>query len=764
MTHSALFSSNSRWDGTGTPAKPAARRRPAARRGRRAAAVEALEDRTLFALAIAPYSPSTPAIQLANRLLLGTPGITITGASFVGAVGQAGNYGGFNMSSGQTTLAIPDGVILTTGLAIDALGPNDNGPPTVLRDQPAGSDDTETELFLPGDPDMDALLGEATNDAASLTINFTAASSVNSILFDFIFGSEEFPEFIGTRNDGFGVFLDGQQVTFDTDDDPISVNNNFFLLNNSGVTTLFDPDVAGTTGVTLDIEYDGLTPVVRTHAPLDDALTNHTIKFVIADADDFELDSGVFISRLQSSSQSIPEPVTSLPEVGRFTFSPLVVSRRETDLTATVTVTREGGASGLVTVDVTSANGTAVAGVDYTALLRTTLTFQDGQTSQTVSIPILNDTLAEGDESFFVDLSNPTNGAVLSTNPRGEVRIVDDELGVQFLQPVFTQQEAIEDNTATITVVLTGPAPSTVTVNFATTTGGSATADSDYTPVSGTLTFQPGVTEMNFQVPILDDYNEEPTETVNLALSTVSAPFSLGEFATAVLQITDLDRPPAVIDAQYVTNGRFADGVALRFSEPMDEALVEDLKNYDIFLRREKALGGSSSRTRVEVTSAVYEPTSRTVTLTTAKPLRDNKVIEVVASTTQVQGIRSILGEPLDGNFDNLAGDDFTGYLARGNRITYFDEEGDRVTLQLKGPGKLELFRDVERNTRHVRLISTSQDTILTGTVSPVLRGSISDKVAIIDTIFTGTGIREQLPRDKFVVDDILPGFARPGT
>ena len=761
MTHSALFNSSCRSEG-----RISSTSRPGTTQHRRChRLVEALEDRTLFAIAIAPYDPSTPAIQLANRLLLGTPGITITGASFVGASGQAGNYGGFNLASGSTTLAIADGVLLTTGQAVNALGPNANGPPTVIRDAPGGSDDTETELFLPGDPDMTALLTPfPTNDANSLTINFTATSSVNSIIFDFIFGSEEFPEFVGQRNDAFGVFLDGEQITFDTDGSLVSVNNNFFLLNNSGVTTLFDPDVAGTTGVTLDIEYDGLTPAVRTQAPLDDAITNHEIKFVIVDADDFELDSGVFISRLQSSSEVIPEPVSSLPETGRFGFSDVVFTARETGLTATVTVTREGGASGLVAVDIASANGTATAGVDYTALLRTTLTFQDGQTSRTVTIPILNDTIAEGDESFFLNLSNPTNGAVLSTDPQGEVRIVDDELGVQFLQPVFSQQEAIEDNTATITVVLTGPAPSTVTVNYATTGGGSAIANTDYTPVSGTLTFAPGVTELEFEIPILDDYVEEPTETVNIALSGVNAPFGLGTNSTAVLQILDLDRPPAVIDAQFVTNGRFVNGIALRFSEPMDERLVEDLKNYDIFQRREKTLGGATSRNRFEIISAVYEPTSRTVTLTTARPLRDNKVFEVVASTTQVQGIRSALGQPLDGNFDNFAGDDFTGYLARGNRINYFDEEGDRVTLQLKGPGKLELFRDVERNTRQVRLISTSQDTILTGTVIPVLRGSISDRVAMIDTLLTGSGVRDQLPRDKFVIDDVLTGFTRPGT
>lgn len=770
MTHFALFNRRRPRGTGGGPAGTETSIHPAAaagsilapRRGRRPGgrgpAVEGLEDRTLFALTIAPFDPSTSAAELAQRLLLPGTGINITGASFVGRSNQSGNYAGFDFRSGDTRLAISDGVVLTTG-TINAIAGQQN-----RQDQPAGGDDASGEFGGPGDPDLSALVGGTTADANSLTVTFTAGPGVRSVLFDFVFGSEEFYEFVGfDANDAFAAFLDGTQVSFDLNNNPITVNNNFFQLNNTSRTAAEDVRIAGKTGVTFDIEYDGLTPVIRTQAPLNSGLTTHTLKFVIADVFDDILDSGVFISRLQGSTEVVSGPVTDLPQAGVFSFSPTSLSRREGELVATLTIAREGGASGLVSVDVATSDGTATAGVDYTALSSTTLIFQDGQTSQTVSIPIFNDAIPEGDETFFVNLSNATNGAGVGDG-RAEVRIIDDELGVNFLQPVFVQREGTDDLTATITVVLTGPPPSPVTVNYATTSGGTATAGVDYGPVSGTLTFGPGETSKSFNITIFDDYTVEPTETVNLALSDVSSPFNLGEFATAVLRIENLDRPPAVLDAQFVTNGPAVDGIALRFSEPMEEQLVEDLKNYDLFQRKEKKLGGNVSRTRYDILSAVYEPTSRTVTLTTAKPLKDNKVFEVVVATTQVQGVRSIAGEFLDGNFDNQAGDDFTGYLTRGTRISYFDEEGDRASLQLNGPGKIELFRDVKRDARQLRLISTSQDTILSGTLAPAREQSISDDRATIKTLFTGTGFRNKLPQPPFAIEEVIEGFQKPGT
>jgi len=64
----------------------------------------------------------------------------------------------------------------------------------------------------------------------------------------------------------------------------------------------------------------------------------------------------------------------------------------------------------VVTVDVATADGTAVAPADYTSKPLTKLTFAVGQTTQTVTVPIVDDLLAEGSEKFYVVLSNAVNG------------------------------------------------------------------------------------------------------------------------------------------------------------------------------------------------------------------------------------------------------------------------------------------------------------------------------------------------------------------
>src|SRR3954452_16330695 len=257
---------------------------------------EGLEEGCLFALAITPVPASASATTLASAIVIPNTGITVNSGSYVGANDQGGTYTGFDMTGGNNVrLNIRDGVILTSGAALNALGPNTSGF-------------TATLLDTPGDTDLDALVGNQTFDANSMTLNFTTDIGTRSILFDFIFGSEEYNEFVGPSfNDAFAAYLDGQQVGFDINGRPITVNNNFFQVNNLNGS--------------FPIQYDGLTPRIRTQAPLNPAATIHTLKFVIADTFDSDYDSGVFISRLQGSTVPVPAPVTELPNPGTFVLA-----------------------------------------------------------------------------------------------------------------------------------------------------------------------------------------------------------------------------------------------------------------------------------------------------------------------------------------------------------------------------------------------------------------------------------------------------------
>ncbi len=94
---------------------------------------------------------------------------------------------------------------------------------------------------------------------------------------------------------------------------------------------------------------------------------------------------------------------------------------------AVFTVTLGPASSQVVTVDYTTADGTAKAGQDYTATSGT-LTFNAGETQKTITVPVLGDTASEGDETFTVTLSNPTNANVADAYGVGTIR--DDDFVV----------------------------------------------------------------------------------------------------------------------------------------------------------------------------------------------------------------------------------------------------------------------------------------------------------------------------------------------
>jgi subtilisin family serine protease len=81
---------------------------------------------------------------------------------------------------------------------------------------------------------------------------------------------------------------------------------------------------------------------------------------------------------------------------------------------ATFTVTLDLTSSQVVTVTYATADGTATAGADYTSTSGT-LTFQPGETSKTIDVPILGDTIPESSETFTLTLADPTGGAILGT-------------------------------------------------------------------------------------------------------------------------------------------------------------------------------------------------------------------------------------------------------------------------------------------------------------------------------------------------------------
>ena len=221
-----------------------------------------------------------------------------------------------------------------------------------------------------------------------------------------------------------------------------------------------------------------------------------------------------------SPGASFATPVTPA------TFSVNDVMRNEADGTMTFTVTRAGSTALASTVDYATANGTALAGSDYTATSGT-LSFAAGETSKTVTVSIINDAIFEPTESFFLNLSNATNATI--SDAQGIGTILDDAgqgpgPNPADDRPAFsvndvTRNEA--DGTMTFTVTKTGSTTLASTVNYAT-ANGTALAGSDYTATSGTLSFAAGETSKTVTVSIINDAIFEPTESFFLNLSNAT--------------------------------------------------------------------------------------------------------------------------------------------------------------------------------------------------------------------------------------------------
>jgi uncharacterized repeat protein (TIGR01451 family) len=203
-----------------------------------------------------------------------------------------------------------------------------------------------------------------------------------------------------------------------------------------------------------------------------------------------------------------------------------------------ITISRTG-TTAAQSVTFKTSDGTASAGTDYTAV-STVVSFAVGEGSKTVSIPILTDTIPERNETVNLTLSNPTGGGTLGTMRRAVLFITDNDAygTLQFKNASYTVGEAA--TTATITVTRTTGTYGAVDVTYAT-SDNTATAGSDYTATSGTLSFAQGQTSKTFTVSILNDTDAEPPESLNLTLSNPTGGATLGQARRAVLAITDND-------------------------------------------------------------------------------------------------------------------------------------------------------------------------------------------------------------------------------
>ncbi|NCR43314.1 MAG: tandem-95 repeat protein, partial [Microcystis aeruginosa SX13-01] len=225
---------------------------------------------------------------------------------------------------------------------------------------------------------------------------------------------------------------------------------------------------------------------------------------------------------------------------GTSTISIADTTINESENQATVTVKLTGISQQTFTVDYNTNDGTAKAGEDYTTVSGK-LTFNAGESVKTITVLINNDTAYEGNETFTLNLSNPTGGAVLGTST-ATITIIDDDVPQPGTLAFSNAQFSVnEDGTPVnqIKIIRTGGSQGEVsaTINL---TNGTATPE-DYDIASIPVTFANGETEKFVTIPIANDTLVENTETINLTLINPTNGATLGTQKAAVLSILDDD-------------------------------------------------------------------------------------------------------------------------------------------------------------------------------------------------------------------------------
>ncbi|MBF0626681.1 MAG: VCBS repeat-containing protein [Magnetococcales bacterium] len=209
--------------------------------------------------------------------------------------------------------------------------------------------------------------------------------------------------------------------------------------------------------------------------------------------------------------------------------------------TGTYTVTLSAAQTSAVTVSYATASGTATIGRDVGSI-NTLLTIAAGQTSATFTVPTVDDSTHESNETFTVSLSNPS-GATLGTTRSVTTTITDNDAAplptLTLSGPASIAEGNSGSSNATYTVTLSAAQTSAVTVSYAT-ANGSATAGSDFGSINTLLTIAAGRTSATFTVPIVGDTTREADETFTVALSTPSGA-TLGTTRSVTTTITNDD-------------------------------------------------------------------------------------------------------------------------------------------------------------------------------------------------------------------------------
>ncbi len=516
------------------------------------------------------------------------PGVSISNIS-LNCSNEA--YGIFN--STNSNVGIGDGILLTTGKAIEAIGPNDND----------NADHQWNTSF--SDPDLITIEQGANNDVCILEFDLVPLG--NQIDFQYVFASEEYPTYVCNINDAFGFFISGPGIAGSQNmalvpgtNIPVSINtinaknsgcaphflNSIpFFVNNGNNSPVNGPNA---------IRYNGFTVPLTASSAVIPCETYH-LKIAIADTDDSWYDSGVFIEASSLTSDKI-----TLESNYSTTSGDSIIY--EGCGAAVLTFTR-ADTLGIATTTLL-VSGTAINGTDYPALSGT-VTFNPGQDIVVTTIPALADGLTETLESVTIQMVD-TNCANHDTT---EITFY-----ISDLMPITsTTNDALIDcgeDSVKIGVGFTGPASNITWSNGATgdSIWVSPPTDTDYyvtladtcggVPVMDTVSVTVKITPVSYDVIIAcDSYtwngtlytssNNTATDTIfggaaNGCDSLVMLDLTIGNFAASTDVITACDSYEWIDGITYSSNNNTATDTIVGGSiNGCDSLIMLDLTIYN---------------------------------------------------------------------------------------------------------------------------------------------------------------------------------------
>lgn len=306
-----------------------------------------------------------------------------------------GAYGTFE-NADNTDLGLGKGLVLSTGQIL-------NTPDifTSSINQPANDFASNANGFG-GDDDLTFLSGFNTNDACIIELEVFA--NTNQLNFEYVFGSEEYPEFVGgSVNDVFAFLASGPGIVGDPG---LNGQLNMAVLPNGTAVTINDVNDAQNNEFyrnnefSNNVVYDGLTSdfqgIKKSLTATVDVIPCNTynLKLGIADGGDSVFDSGVFISEItggiptvsvdyQNGIQYLVEECTNAPDEVVIDIGQAL----DQDQAFEVII-----------------SGTATAGIDYDLIIPPVIIFLAGDTVQTFPITTLTDGIPEGTENILITL------------------------------------------------------------------------------------------------------------------------------------------------------------------------------------------------------------------------------------------------------------------------------------------------------------------------------------------------------------------------